>query len=111
MKNLYRVEWVMDRENRPGTPKLCAIAHENGRNMRNGEFSRRDQIVYRGLRTVKIGPEPLKLCAIAHENGQNIRKRRVFTTRSKRVPRVTDRENRLGTPKHCAIANENGQNM
>jgi hypothetical protein len=65
----------------------------------NCEFSRLAQIVYWGSQTVKIGPEAKKLCVIAHENGGNMRKRRVFTTSINRVPWVTDRENRPGTPK------------
>jgi hypothetical protein len=55
--------------NHPGTPKLWAIAHENGHKRKNDEFlvmSLKHVLSVMGLVN---HPRTPKLCAIAHENG------------------------------------------
>jgi hypothetical protein len=72
-----RVPGVADRGNRPRTLKLGAISHK----------------------TAKICE---KTVCKSPRKYRNTRKRRVLTTRSNRVPGVTDRRNRPGTLKLCA---------
>ena len=47
--------------NHPGTPKLWAITHENGHNMRNRHFLVKIVKHVSGLRVVVIRPETLEL--------------------------------------------------
>jgi hypothetical protein len=56
---LKHVPSVIGLVNRPGTPKLWAIAHENGHKHKNDEF----------------WDMPLKQWAIAHENVPKMQKR------------------------------------
>ena len=53
-----RVPGVNGLQNRPRTPKRCAIAHENGWKCQKQRFSRYPNICVRGSQTFKIGPRP-----------------------------------------------------
>jgi hypothetical protein len=69
---------VMGLVNHPGTPKLWAIAHENGNKCKNNEFlviPLKNVLSVMGLVN---HPETPKLWAIAHENGPKMQKQRVF---------------------------------
>jgi hypothetical protein len=61
--------------NHPGTPKLWAIAHENGHKRKNDEFlvmSLKHVLSFMGLVN---HPGTPKLWAIAHEDGPKTQKR------------------------------------
>jgi hypothetical protein len=65
---------VMGLVNHPGTPKLWAIAHENGHKCKNDEFlvmSLKHVLSVMGLVN---HPRTPKLWAIAHENGTKMQK-------------------------------------
>src|SRR3954468_8656425 len=64
--------------NRPRTPKLWAVAHENGIKCENGEFL---VISLKHVRVLSRHANPAKtekMWAITHENDHKTRKRRVF---------------------------------
>jgi hypothetical protein len=66
---------VMDLVNHYGTPKLCAIAHENGPKWKNDKFlvlPLKQVLSVMDLRNHSGTP---KLGAIAHENGAKTQKR------------------------------------
>jgi hypothetical protein len=66
---LKHVLIVMGLVNHPGTPKLLAIAHENGHKRKNDKFlvmSLKHVLTIMGLVN---HPRTPKLWAIAHENG------------------------------------------
>jgi hypothetical protein len=72
---LKYVQSVMGLVNHPGTPKLWAIAHENGHKCKNDEF------VVMPLKHVQSVMDLInhsgtpKLWAIAHENAPKMQKR------------------------------------
>jgi hypothetical protein len=71
LKHLLSVMYLV---NHPGTPKLLAIAHENGHKRKNDEFlvmSLKHVLSVMGLVN---HPGTPKLCAIAHENGPKMQK-------------------------------------
>jgi hypothetical protein len=75
---LKHVLSLMGLVNHPITPKLWAIAHENGYKCKNDEFlvmSLKHVLRVMGLVNQPRNP---KLWAIAHENGPKMQKRRVF---------------------------------
>jgi hypothetical protein len=72
---LKHVLGVMDLVNHPKTPKLWAIAHENGHKRKNDKFlvmSLKHVLSVMGLVNHCRTP---KLWAIAHENGPKMQKR------------------------------------
>src|SRR4051812_19797728 len=64
--------------NRPRTPKLWAIAHENGHKTRERRVSVISLKHVRVLSRHANPAETQKLWAITHENDRKTRKRRVF---------------------------------
>jgi hypothetical protein len=55
--------------NHPGTPKLWAIAHENGHKHKNDEFSVMPLKHVLSVMGLVNHPGTLKLWAVAHKNG------------------------------------------
>ena len=64
--------------NRPVTPKLWAIAHENGQKLRKRPVFGMPLKHVSGLTGLVNRPVILKMWAIAHENGKKLRKRPIF---------------------------------
>jgi hypothetical protein len=60
--------------NHPGTPKLWAIAHENGHKCNNDEFSVMPLKHVVSVMGLDNHPSTPKLWAIAHENGPKTQK-------------------------------------
>src|SRR3954469_21073047 len=63
--------------NRPRTPKLWAVAHENGHKTRKRRVSVISFQHVSGRKVTINRPRNPKLWAIAHENGHKTRERRV----------------------------------
>ena len=68
--------------NRLRTPKLWAIAHENGRKTRERRVSGHISQTCQGSFETANPAETQKLWAITHENDHKTRKRRVFSHNS-----------------------------
>ena len=64
--------------NRPGTPILWAITHENGHNTQKRRVFGHALKHVSGPTVILNCPGTLILWAITHENGHNMQKRRVF---------------------------------
>ena len=64
--------------NRPGTPKLWAIAHKMAIKGEYGEFLAISLKLVSGIMVIVNRPGIPKLWVIAHENGHKTRKRQVF---------------------------------
>jgi hypothetical protein len=75
---LKNVLSVIVLENHPETPKLCAIAHENGHKRKNDEFLVMSHKHVLNVMGLVNHPRTPKLWAIAHENGTKMQKQRVF---------------------------------
>ena len=76
---LKRVSGVTSHLSRPKTPKLWAIAHENGHKTQKRRVSyHNSQICIISLQSMQMPLEPENYGQIAHEYSPNIRKRRVF---------------------------------
>src|SRR3954463_678978 len=76
--SLTHVRGLMDHANCHGTPKMWAIAHENGHKTRKRlVFGHKAQTCI-GFRVVVCHLGTIKPWSIAHENGHKTRKRRVF---------------------------------
>jgi hypothetical protein len=75
---LKHVLSVMGLVNHPGTPKLWAIAHENGHKRKNNEFLVMSLKHILSLMGLVNHPRTPKLFAIPHKNGPKTQKRRVF---------------------------------
>jgi hypothetical protein len=71
---LKNVLSVMGFVNHPGTPKLWAIAHENGHKRKNDEFSVMPLKYVVSVMGLVNHPSTPKLWAIAHENGPKTQK-------------------------------------
>jgi glucose/arabinose dehydrogenase len=71
---LKHVLSVVGLANHPGTPKLWAIAHENGRKRKNDEFSVMPLKHVVSVMGLVNHPSTPKLWAIAHENGPKTQK-------------------------------------
>jgi hypothetical protein len=71
---LKHVLSVMGLVNHPRTPKLWAIAHENGHKHKNGELLVMSLKHVLGVMGLVNHPGTPKLWAIAHENGQKMQK-------------------------------------
>jgi hypothetical protein len=65
----------MDLVNQSGTPKVSAIAHENGPKTKNGEFLVTPLKNVLSLMGLINHPRTPKLLAIVHENGPKTQKR------------------------------------
>jgi hypothetical protein len=72
---LKHVLSVMGHVNHPGTPKLWAIAHENGHKHKNDEFLVMSLKHVLGVIDLVNQPETPKPWAIVHENGPKMQKR------------------------------------
>jgi hypothetical protein len=72
---LKHVLSVMGLVNHPETPKLWAIAHENGHKRKNDEFLVMSLKHVLGVIDLVNHPETPKLWAIVHENGPKTQKR------------------------------------
>jgi hypothetical protein len=75
---LKHVPSVMDLVNHYGTPKLWAIALENGPKTKNDEFLVMPLKHVISVMDLINHSRTTKLWAIAHENGPKMQKRRVF---------------------------------
>jgi hypothetical protein len=71
---LKHVSTIMDLANHPGTPKLWAIAHENGHKRKNDEFLVMPLKHVVSVMGLVNHPSTPKLWAIAHENGPKMQK-------------------------------------
>src|SRR3954468_22540223 len=87
--------------NRLGTPKLWAIAHENGHKTCKWRVFGHALKHVSGLMVILNRPGTPILWAITHENGHNTQTEEFLVITLKPV-------NRLGTPKLWAVAHENG---
>jgi hypothetical protein len=72
---LKHVQSVICLVNHPGTPKLWAIAHENGHKCKNDEFVVMPLKHVLSVMDLVNQSETPKLSAIAHENGPKTQKR------------------------------------
>jgi glucose/arabinose dehydrogenase len=71
---LKHVLSVVGLANHPGTPKLWAIAHENGHKHKNDEFSVMPLKHVVSVTGLVNHPSTPKLWAIGHENGPKTQK-------------------------------------
>jgi hypothetical protein len=106
--SLKHVSGVKVVVNRPGTPKLWAVAHENGHKTRKLRvFSHIYQNFNGSYRPCKSNSNP-KTMVITHENGHKHENDELFGITLNPVLGLKVVVNRLGTPKQLAIAHENG---
>jgi 3D (Asp-Asp-Asp) domain-containing protein len=80
---LKNVLTVMDLVNQPGTPKLWAIAHENGHIRKNNEFFVMPLKHVQSVMGLVNHPRTPKLWAIAHDNGHKRKNNKFFWHYSK----------------------------
>ena len=86
--SLKHVSGLTGHENRPGAPKLRAIAHENGHKTRKRQvFGHKYQTCTGSYRNVNRH-ETSKLWAKTHDNSHKRRKRGVFVHNSQKIYRV-----------------------
>src|SRR3954469_10060466 len=105
---LKHVSILTSHANPPETPKLWAIAHENGHKTRKRRVFGHNSQTCIGLKVVVNIPGTPKQWAIAHENGIKTRNKKFLVITLKHASGLTGHANRPEDQKLWAIAHENG---